>query len=301
METGKLVKLRNSDLEAWISPDHGAAIARLFEPKTGFQILRETSHQEIANGETMKFGCFPMVPYSNRMGYRQLRFEDTIYQLDSNREGAPHSFHGNAWMVKWEVEHLGPDTLTLSYAHCIGDGHWPFPYLARQSLTLDGSTFRLSISIENTGPHPFPAGAGWHPFFRIEPDSRISFEADKIFLNDQDMLPHASMPAIGGWSFGSGRAVSGLGVDNCFSGWSGTALLEHPAAGRAVSITGCDTLSSLVVFRPSDGRQFIAVEPVSHVNNGANLMAQGCANTGIRVLKPSESMSAVMEITVGRS
>lgn len=294
---GKLVRLRNGDLEAWVSPSHGAAVARLFEPKSGFHILRETSQDDIAGGETMKFGCFPMIPYSNRVGFKRLAFDGRSFELDGNRAGAPHSFHGNGWMQAWRIDELQEDHLAVSLTHA-GDGHWPFPYTASQSLTLDQNVFRMRLSLLNTGIAPFPAGGGWHPFFNIDPESRVSFQAQRVWLNDEHMLPRESVPVEGGWNFSEGRPTQGLAVDNCFQGWGGKAVLEHPARGRTITVGGCEQLESLVVFRPSDGREFIAIEPVSHVNNGMNLMAQGRTDTGIRILQPREAMEVVMEIGV---
>lgn len=295
------VTLRNRHLEAWISPQHGASIARLFEPRSGFQVLRPTALDDIALGETMKFGCFPMIPYSNRIGFRQMAFGDRIFPLDGNRPGAPHSFHGNAWMAAWRIDALRDNHLSVSYRHVAGDGHWPFPYLARQSFTLDGGRCRMRLSLLNTGTHAFPAGAGWHPFFTIEPASRISFHADRVWRNDDDMLPCALLPATGEWWFGDGRPTQGLAVDNCFQGWQGKAVLEHPRQRRSIVISGGKRLSSLVVFRPTDGREFVAIEPVTHVNNGINLMAQGRTDTGVRILQPGQCLEVASEIEVRNS
>ncbi|MEC4723813.1 aldose 1-epimerase [Noviherbaspirillum sp. CPCC 100848] len=296
-DSGKLVKLRNRHLEAWVSPSHGAAVARLFELETGFHILRETSQDEIARGETMKFGCFPMIPYSNRVGFRRLAFGGRSFELDCNRAGAPHSFHGNAWMQAWHIDELQDHHLAVSLVHA-GDGHWPFPYTVRQELTLVQNALHLRLSLRNTGTAPFPAGGGWHPFFNIDPDSRVSFEAQRVWLNDEHMLPRESALTQGGWNFSDSRPTQALAVDNCFQGWSGNAVLEHPARRRRITIGGCERLASLVVFRPSDGREFIALEPVSHVNNGMNLMAQGHTDTGVLVLQPRDSMEIAMEIGV---
>jgi aldose 1-epimerase len=54
-----------------------------------------------------------------------------------------------------------------------------------------------------------------------------------------------------------------------------------------------------VVFtHPS--RDFVAVEPVSHVNNAVHLYAAGAAaaELGLQVLQPGESMMAQMTLTV---
>ena len=58
------------------------------------------------------------------------------------------------------------------------------------------------------------------------------------------------------------------------------------------------SLSRLVAFT-NRTRNFVAIEPVSHVNNAVNLLDVGSGQAddlGIRVLAPGESMSAQMSI-----
>jgi aldose 1-epimerase len=59
------------------------------------------------------------------------------------------------------------------------------------------------------------------------------------------------------------------------------------------------SLSRLVVFT-NDARDFVAIEPVSHVNNAVNLVHAGAdpAGLGLVTLQPGESLSAQMTIEV---
>jgi aldose 1-epimerase len=56
-----------------------------------------------------------------------------------------------------------------------------------------------------------------------------------------------------------------------------------------------------VVFT-NDTRDFVAIEPVSHVNNAMNLVAGGAdpAGLGLAILEPGDSISAQMAIAVER-
>jgi aldose 1-epimerase len=59
-------------------------------------------------------------------------------------------------------------------------------------------------------------------------------------------------------------------------------------------------LGRLVVFT-NPTRDFVAIEPVSHVNNAVNLLQAGAGQAdelGIQVLAPGDSMSAHMSIQV---
>ena len=60
-------------------------------------------------------------------------------------------------------------------------------------------------------------------------------------------------------------------------------------------------LTRLVVFT-NDTRDFVAIEPVSHVNNAENLVHAGAdaAQLGLVTLQPGESLTAQMTIEVER-
>ena len=52
----------------------------------------------------------------------------------------------------------------------------------------------------------------------------------------------------------------------------------------------------------NDTRDFVAIEPVSHVNNAIDLVDAGAdaAQLGLAILQPGESISAQMSIAVER-
>ena len=57
-------------------------------------------------------------------------------------------------------------------------------------------------------------------------------------------------------------------------------------------------LEHIVCFAPGDGRDFLALEPVSHASDAARLRAAGRGDNGLRVLKPGEALEATMTISV---
>jgi aldose 1-epimerase len=85
--------------------------------------------------------------------------------------------------------------------------------------------------------------------------------------------------------------VAFLDVDHCFDGWSGTAHLRD----ELLHVTLSASLARLVVFT-NDQKDFIAVEPVSHVNNAMN--QADAAALGVVILQPGESWSTTMSIDV---
>jgi aldose 1-epimerase len=99
-------------------------------------------------------------------------------------------------------------------------------------------------------------------------------------------LPHSGLDA----------PVDALDIDHCFDGWVGQAELATPMGRWRIE----SSLRHLVVFTRPD-RTDVAIEPVSHVNNALNLLAQNRGldpeDLGVRVLAPGESMSAHWSLT----
>ena len=90
-----------------------------------------------------------------------------------------------------------------------------------------------------------------------------------------------------------------LDADHCFDGWSGTVLLQDELLHTRIS----SKLKHLVVYT-QPGQSFVAIEPVSHVNNAIQLMTltgASAAELGLQVLQPGASMSAQMRINVQRA
>jgi aldose 1-epimerase len=87
-------------------------------------------------------------------------------------------------------------------------------------------------------------------------------------------------------------------VDHCFEGWPGVVHLRDEQLHTRIN----SNLNRLVVYT-NETRNFVAIEPVSHVNNALNLMATSGTSAealGVRVLQAGESMSAQMSIHVER-
>jgi aldose 1-epimerase len=68
--------------------------------------------------------------------------------------------------------------------------------------------------------------------------------------------------------------------------------------------SGCSSsLQRLVVFT-QPVRDFVAIEPVSHVNNALNLVERDpllrLHELGVEVLEPGQTLSASMRLVVGR-
>ena len=143
----------------------------------------------------------------------------------------------------------------------------------------------------------FPFGLGWHPFFPRSPRVELDFRADGVWETDPTCLPtrHAAVPAA--WDFSTPRAIGATTVDNCFTRWQSTGDRRMARARAAVEVSADAACDHLVVFVPQD-RDFIAVEPVTHMTDAFNRAALGQPDTGTRLLTPEAAFSCTMRLSV---
>ena len=269
-----------------IAPDVGACIAGLwFE---GIPVLRSPGAASLNSAR--QAGSYPLVPFSNRIGQATLKWNGTSHPLVQNNGGEPHAIHGVGWQRAWEVLEADERFALLSYEHK-PDASWPFAFDTSQAFRLTAHELELTLSITNQSANATPVGLGWHPYFVKRPRSHIAFEATGRWEMDALKLPtHRTT------SSGLDLDCAALDVDHCFDGWNGVLHLHDEALHTRIS----STLSRLVVFTNA-AKDFCAIEPVSHVNNAVNLMANGVASAdelGVHVLQPGESMSCEMTLHV---
>jgi aldose 1-epimerase len=85
-------------------------------------------------------------------------------------------------------------------------------------------------------------------------------------------------------------------VNNCYTGWDGQVTLTY--ADRQVTISGDSNARFIQCYRPGPGSAFLALEPVTQVPNAHQLDAAGVTDTGLRYLRPAETMSVSIDIAV---
>jgi len=282
------ITLTSQDLRCEITPALGGAIAGLWLDDT--PVLRSTPAHDLVT--VRQAGSYPLVPFSNRMGHAKLHWNGTNHPLVQTTADEPHAIHGVGWQRPWEVLESGPRFALLAYEHK-PDAAWPFAFDSSQAYKLTDHELALTLSITNQSDQPAPVGLGWHPYFVKRERSRIFFEASGRWEMSPEKLPTHRLP-----SHGLDADCQFLDVDHCFDGWHGVVHLRDELLHTRISAN----LSRLVVFTNAT-RNFVAIEPVSHVNNAINLMnstGASAADMGVRVLQPGESMSVEMSIAVER-
>lgn len=233
-------------------------------------------------------GGFPLVPYSNRLGFRRLRWLGREHVTAENFEGSPHSLHGVGWIKPWETVSRTDARIELRLVHA-GDAHWPFAFEAVQRFELDNEGLQWTAAVTNQEAHPAPAGLGWHPYFPKRPRSRLHVELSQRWESD----PATQLPTRRVAQPGIDADIAHLDFDHCFEGWPGMARLRD----EKLKITLKSSLPYLVVYTPPL-KDIYCVEPVSHVSNALH-MADPAAH-GWRTLQPGETFEAAVRLDVAR-
>lgn len=280
------VELVCGNFRCEIKPDMGGCIAGLWFG--GTPVLRSTPASALASVRLA--GSYPLVPFSNRVGQATLKWAGTSHPLVQGNASEPHAIHGVGWQRPWEVLDADDSFALLSYEHK-ADAAWPFAFDTSQAFRLTTNALELSLSITNQSAAAAPVGLGWHPYFVKRERSCVAFEATGRWEMNAEKLPTHHVAA-----HGLDADCALLDVDHCYDGWCGVVHLRDQLLHTQIA----SSLNRLVVFTNTT-RDFVAIEPVSHVNNAINLMALTGATAddlGICVLQPGESMSAAMSIRV---
>jgi len=276
-----VLELTAGPLRLALRPDLGASIAGLW--RADVPVLR--SGDPAALDSSRQSGGYPLVPYSNRLGYRRFRWGGRDHTTAPNFDDNPHSLHGVAWQRPWNVVAAAAHEATLRYQHG-PDADWPFAFDVLQRFVLTPFALELHLVFENRAPEAQPVGLGWHPYFPKRARSRLHIELSDRWDNDAAQLPvrKVAQPGID-------SDVAHLDFDNCFEGWRGAARIRD----ERFSLQLTSSLDRLVVYTPQD-KDFYCVEPVSHVSNAIH-MADPLAH-GLRSVAPGESTSAWMQLDV---
>jgi aldose 1-epimerase len=280
------ITLHIGRFELGLDPACGGCIT--FFRTDGIELMRPAADGFAENGGARLSSSYPLVPFSNRIADGRFAFAGKDYQLALNMPEEGHAIHGHGWENGWQVEARSETEAVLGFTHRV-DGT-PFDYQARQRFTLGPEGLEVVIEVRNQGAGPMPAGLGLHPYFPRSEALTLKAPADHVWLLDRRKLPTEKVRPPAEWDFSAPRRLAPIDIDHCFGGWAGRARLHWPERELSLEIEAEPVFGHLVVYVPP-GRDFVCVEPVSHVNDGVNLMARGVEGTGVRVLAPGESLA----------
>ena len=283
----KILTLRSENALLAIIPEVGACITRycLKTEEQVLELIRPATQAGLATEDPLEMGCFPLIPFSNRIRNGQFAFQGQEIKMLPNFLPEVHTIHGHGWKVPWTVIEVSEKRAVLAYQHFADE--WPFPYLARQIFELHGTSLTVTLQITNIGKSAMPVGMGLHPYFVRTPKSTITAKTEKMWINDSENMPLCleTVSEIGLLS--QGLTVQQKTLDNLFCGWNREVLISWPEWNATLKISADAPLDFLVIFTPPE-ENFFCVEPVSHVTNAFNLLEKETSNQGAKILLPDE-------------
>jgi aldose 1-epimerase len=307
-----LITLQEDRLRLSIDPALGAGITDFSlsgAAKWWYPLMRRA-----APGETNSSGLasFLLAPYSNRIANARFRFGGREVAL---KPTTPEGFtiHGDVRSRAFAILDRSPISARLKFdsRHAPnGDVNWPWPFACEVRYELDGPALVIDLSVTNLGDSPMPAGCGHHPYF------------PRRLLDDRDTL-HLRCPVRTFYPLKNGiptsnpnttdpilahlaelRPVRPGHFDGVLGGFAGRAELLWDKSRVRLTIDSSENLGHLVLFTPHESPDsdrplpFVAVEPVTNVNDGFNRAAAGEAGTGVVTLAPGQSLSTTCRFTV---
>lgn len=258
-------------------------------------LLRRPRPDAIVRGNVHGLGCFPLIPFSNRIAWGQFRWDGIDHTMPRNLGDHPHTIHGVGWQSVWQAAAVSATSAVLTLRHDATGPlaqRWPFAFAAEQHFSLTPDTLRVELMLTNRHSHAAPAGLGLHPYFPRAGTPNLQFNATRIWLNDAAMLPARCITVPPEWDHTAGQRIGSAQLDNCYHGWDGRAYIRWEADGHGLVVEADPLFGHLIVYTPP-GQDFFCLEPVSHMTDAINRM-DTVAGHGLRVLGPGETLRGGM-------
>lgn len=285
-----MLELRNTYLRLGVLPGTGGGIARFDWLEDGGPLLRPCDDPDTT--EPNRLGCYPLLPWSNRIAKGGFTHEGHDVALAPNRSDEPYPIHGTGWQRPWTVAHHDATDIVLTL-HDATAGAYAFR--ATQHYRLDGPSLEIRLRVTNTGDFVLPFGLGVHPFFPRDADTRLQAGASALWMNDgEDPLPIALMRVPPEWDFTKPRPLPRGGINHAFTGWPGQASVHWPSRSLRLHV---DAQADVYVLYVPEGEDFFCLEPVDHPINAVHLPGGAVVN-GMTALAPGQQLERLFRFRV---
>lgn len=262
-ETSALISLQGGTVVNW---SHGK-----------IPIFRPYSDVEGIFAE--RCGCFPLVPFGNRMENNQILVGGLPYFFKPNTKD-PYYLHGDGWLAQWSWVTRNEDTASMELS-------WrgPFSYRCRQDFILTQNSLALKLSLTNTGPSSMLCGLGWHPYFSFPKRFSLHAHCTHFWTEDENHLPLHKKKCTSG----RGGDVKKIWENTCSEGWDGRAQIETET--YKLCLTTEPALHYFQTFTMG-GANFYCFEPMGHRTNDFHEEA------GFRLLEAGQDCSQSITMTL---
>ncbi|AMJ62348.1 aldose epimerase family protein [Bosea sp. PAMC 26642] len=291
-----MIELAAGPLSARIVPEAGGIVTALeWRGPDGrvHELLRSPEGVVPSTSVPNPFGTWAMVPFANRAFGGVVDDGQQRFLVPENNLRGEGNIHGFGWQADWEV--LRYDRGHTVLEHRRSGGPDPYRYRAQQDIRLEEAGMTIEISVTNEADLALPYGIGHHPWFPCAADTRLGMTARRALVFGEGFRaagcaqlsedgPYAAAPVF---ATGSESAWS-------FLEWGGTARIETPSQGLAITLTASESLRCPVVWAPA-GADFLCVEPQSHaIGSPSEEVVR--AISPLKRLAPGETLSGWLRI-----
>lgn len=289
-----MLELEAAGLKATIVPEVGGIVSRLDwrGPDGRFHaLLKPPGDTTLSTTVPNLCGTWAMLPFANRAFGGIVDDGERRFQVPPNDPGG--NIHGFGWQAGWEV--LRHDSGHAVLEHRRTEGPDPYRYRARQDIALGEDGMIIRLSIVNEADAALPYGIGHHPWFPCAADTRLMMRANGALVFGEAFRAIGQQPFADGGPY---TAPSFFRRDDVtawsFLGWDGSARIETPSTGLAITLSASGNLDCPVVWAPA-GADFLCVEPQSHAI-GAPSEPAARAATPLRRLQPGQALEGWIRI-----
>lgn len=259
--------IQNSYLSLAVNPLFGA-IHNIWDDKNK-PLLWQPDYN--ANAVSPVGGCFPLIPYANRIKNAKFSLNDRLFNIDYQNCESKHALHGDGWINQWQVISQQESSITLGY----NSHFFPFHYRATQVIELLKNAVCITLNIQHLGRNAMPYGMGFHPWFIKQKNTRLHAPAKNMYEEDKEHFPTklVSIPAKLNFSNTNSVLPDGF-ANNLFIGWAqnqhgqSLAKIYYPNSNRVIGIEASNIFDRYMYYQ--DGNDFFCFEPVSHNINAHN-------------------------------
>jgi aldose 1-epimerase len=177
MPMPELVSISDGDSLCTLCPALGGSIASW--SVGGQDMLRRADVDGMTSGDPLAMASFPLVPFSNRIGYGRFVWDGRKIELTPNFPSEPHAIHGTGWTGAWTIAEIDESHCLLTMRHD-ADARWPWSFEAAQRFTLTGGQLQISVRAANVSSEPAPLAFGHHRYFDSE-GAHLTFKALRFF------------------------------------------------------------------------------------------------------------------------
>ncbi len=193
-------------------------------------------------------------------------------------------------------------------------GNWPSTGSVQIRVDLSGHTMDLTVSVQNTGASPMPAGVGWLPYFSIASHDRaraslVIPSSTRLETNHSTGLPTGRMTSVSGTPLdfvrARGTALGHTAVDDTFVHLTAPVLANGPIAelrdtswGYGIRILPLTAnIKGLRVIAPPDN-PWVAIGPYTNFDDALGSEWDTSEGSGITTLQPGDTLQWKVRVEV---